>query len=132
MQSLFHHRRWRIVLCLGVLVSVQACGCDLVGCTDGLRVQLPAQLNAPYRVELLVAGERQLAPPEATCTDAAPCYHDIMFRTTPTERVVVRVTTPLGVRDTAIPRIKYSTSHPNGSRCEPTCRGATIRAEIPL
>jgi len=130
-QSLFHHRGWRVSLSVVALVSVQACGCNLVGCADGLLVQLPTQLNAPYRVELLVAGELQPAPAEATCSEGAPCYRDIMFRAYPTERVVVRVTTPLGTRDTAIPQIRYSTSRPNGRGCEPTCRNASVRADIP-
>lgn len=128
--------RWicgRLHAALGLMITLglQACGCNVVGCYDGLLVQLQPRPTGPYRVELLVDGVSQPAPPEATCTEVTGCFSGIVFRTRATDRVVVRVTTLAGTRDTAYPRLQYATQRPNGRGCDPTCHNATVTADLP-
>ena len=110
---------------------LQACGCNLVGCYDGLLVDFPSRPAGPYRVELFAAGVPQSAPPEATCADARGCYSGIVFRTHATDDLVLRVTTAIGVRDTAVPHVTYTTLAPNGRGCGPICRSAMVTAKAP-
>lgn len=118
---------------LGAL-AFQGCstGCSLVGCVSGLRVHLAALPTGAFQVAVLVDGVVQDAPAEATCAGTTVCYQDILFTTTASERVSVRVTTATGSRVTEIANITYAKSRPNGSGCDPECRNATVTAQLPL
>src|SRR4051812_32201222 len=96
------------------LFGLQGCGCTLIGCVNGLDVQLPSLPTTPFQVELLVAGVVQTAPAAATCDGASPCQQRIHFYTSATDQITIRVTTPNGVRTTAFPHVTYGKSYPNG------------------
>lgn len=132
MRTTWSNRVLRSSLGVAIVLSLQACGCTVIGCNDGLLVRLSTQPTGPFQVELLVAGALQPAPPEATCIVATGCITGILFRTVATDLVVVRVTTSVGTRDTAYPRLQYITSSPNGKGCGPTCRSVTVTANIAL
>ncbi len=122
-----------VLSALGVLSALilQACGCTLVGCIDGLLVDFPARPAGPYRVELFVNAILQPAPEAATCTDARGCFSGIVFRTTATNNLVVRVTTAAGARETVFPHVTYTKSSPNGPSCGPTCSSARVTVQAP-
>ena len=125
-------QRWaRAALGVGATLGLQACGCNLVGCYDGLLVNFPSRPEGPYRIELFAAGVVQPAPLEATCTEARGCNSGIVFRTHATDDLVFRVTTSLGIRDTTVPRVRYTTVSPNGRGCGPTCSSAEVTVKAP-
>lgn len=113
------------------LLTISGCGCSLIGCADGLRVQLAAMPAGAFQVELLVSGVVQPAPPEATCDGASTCFQTINFQTRASDNVGVRVSTTAGVLMVNLPRITYETSRPNGKGCEPTCYNASVTVPIP-
>ena len=112
-------------------VGASSCGCDLVGCVDGLTVHLKSLPAGAFQVELLVGGTVQPGSPAATCDGIRACNQDIYFSTSPTDQVSVRVTTTAGARTTTYPRIDYTTSRPNGRYCDPACHNATVVADVP-
>ena len=126
-----HPRVGALLLLATGMFALQGCGCNLVGCVDGLRVHLASMPVGSFQVELLVAGVVQSAPVEATCTGAVACYQDIQFRNFDTDHVSVRVTTSGGTRLTEFAKVNFSKSYPNGRGCTPTCRNATVTALIP-
>jgi hypothetical protein len=131
MQSNWSNRLPAMALSVVAALSLQACGCNLVGCYDGLLVDFADRPAGPYRIELFVGGVPQVAPPEATCTEAKGCYSGIVFRTQATDNLVLRVTTDVGVRETVFPHLTYTTASPNGKGCGPTCRSATVTVKAP-
>lgn len=119
------------VVLVMVSLALSGCGCNLVGCADGLRVHLTSLPAVPVQVELLVAGIVQAAPLNATCSESTQCYQDIYFQTAATDRVSVRVTTSAGTRLTEFAKVVYAKSFPNGKGCSPTCLKATVTAIVP-
>ncbi|MEO7998532.1 MAG: hypothetical protein ABI852_13865 [Gemmatimonadaceae bacterium] len=120
----------RTIVFASFAVGMQACGCDGVACIDGLIVTMTSLPAAPFKVELLVAGQVQSAPEEATCSVGAsrPCEKSMLFRTLQRDQVSIRVTTSSGVRTTDLPRINYKSS---SSGCS-DCKGqAEVTANIP-
>ena len=121
--------KYLIVLTGSLLFT--ACGCNLVGCADGLRVRLDTLPTGAFQVELLVGGVVQPAPIEATCGGTSTCYQEVQFRNFNTDNVSVRVTTANGTRVTPFAKVVYTRSYPNGRGCGPTCRYATVTALVP-
>jgi hypothetical protein len=124
-------RRPRAVATMLGTTLVAACGCDqLSACADGIIVGFASQPATPWKVELLVNGVLQLAPSTAMCGGPGPCDTGVLFNTSATNGVAVRVTTPAGVRTTDYSVISYRTSD-RGSGCS-ECRGqASIVAQVP-
>jgi len=113
------------------LLAISGCGCNLIGCADGLRVQLATMPVGAFQVELLVSGAVQPAPAEATCDGVKPCFQTITFQTRARDNVSVRVSTASGERVTNLPRISYDASRPNGKGCDPVCYNASVTVPIP-
>jgi hypothetical protein len=105
--------------------------CTLIGCTDGITVHLTALPAGPYRVEILVGSGPGGLSYAYDCAGSSACLQDIFFPELVLDRIIVRVTTGLGTRDTEIPDPVYVTSQPNGPECSPTCRQATVTAQLP-
>ena len=112
-------------------VFLNGCGCTAAGCVNGLTVKLQSLPSAPFKIELLIGGVLQPTPESASCTGSHQCSQEAGFSTTASDNVAVRVTSPLGVRTTEFGHITYSDQHPNGEGCGPSCRNATVTAQIP-
>ena len=110
---------------------VTACGCDLVGCIDGIIVGFSSQPATPWTVELLVNGVVvQQVPSTAMCGGLGPCDTGVLFNTSASAGVAIRVTTPAGVRTTGYSVISYRTSDAGVGCTE--CRGqASVVAQVP-
>jgi hypothetical protein len=111
------------VLLAGCNPLTQAC--TLIGCESGLLVQLTTPPSGAYRVEAIVAGA---APVVLEC-GATPACPPIVFRELEAERVTIRVTTG----DRTVSRDftpQYENQYPNGRRCGPACRSATVNFQL--
>ena len=105
--------------------------CTLVGCSSGIVVHLPSRMATTFRVYLAPAGGSYGTTYSYDCTRPNECLQDIMFPDIITESARVTVTTPAGSRLTEIPHLLYTRTTPNGPRCGPECRRATILALLP-
>ncbi len=114
-------------------LALNACnyGCTLIGCADGLRVNLASMPVGAFQVELFVDGVLQPAPPEATCDGVTQCSQSITFQTRATNKVSVHVTTVAGTRITNLAPVSYAKSQPNGKGCDPTCYNAAATVPLP-
>lgn len=99
------------------------CGCDLVGCVNGMRVQFDAPPAAPFRAELLVDGVVQPLPSGAQCAVGQSCEGALFFVTDHVGPAQLRVTTAAGVRTLALPPLRYRPV--DIGECE-TCRVADV------
>jgi hypothetical protein len=107
---------------------VTACGCDGVGCVDGIIVGFSSQPASPWKAELLVNGVVQQAQSGVACDDPSSCQTGVLFNTSASTGVAIRVTTPAGVRTTGYTAITYRDS---GAGCT-ECRGqASVVAQVP-
>ena len=105
--------------------------CTLIGCSDGVTVHLTSLPAGPYRVEILVGSGPGGVSYAYDCAGGSACLQDIFFPELVLDRIIVRVTTPLGTRDTEIANPVYASSRPNGPDCPPLCRQALVTAQPP-
>lgn len=125
-------RRVRFV---AAALAVSACGdkvCTLLPtCNAGLIVHLATRPTVPFRVELTVPNVVGTGVYVYDCPNPTVCTQDPWFANFFPDRVSVRVTTAAGsvVKNDVIP--DWYTAHPNGPGCDPTCRQATIGADVP-
>lgn len=95
--------------------------CTLVGCDDGLAVQFQQPPASPFRIEASVPGDpTQYA---IDCASAQACFP--MFSGLVAERVTIRLITQQGTRTQEF-QPGYKNVYPNGRRCGPACRQATV------
>lgn len=113
---------------LGVAASPN---CTEIGCSDGITVHLTELPIGPYRVEILVGSGQGGLSYAYACAGGSTCLQDIFFPELVLDRILVRVTTPLGTRDTEIANPVYATVRPNGEDCPPLCRQASVTAQLP-
>ena len=113
------------------VLALQGCGCNLVGCEDGLNVHLASLPAGAFQVELLVDGVAMPGPSAAVCAGTATCYQDIWFYQQKPQSGSVRVTTASGTRLTHFSNIKYEEGFPNGRRCGAACSNARVTAQLP-
>lgn len=95
--------------------------CTLIGCHNGLSVEFERPPAGAFRIEASVPGD----PTQYTiaCTSAAACFP--MFPDLVAEQVTIRLITQEGTRTQEF-RPRYQDVHPNGRRCGPACRQATV------
>ena len=105
--------------------------CTEIGCTDGITVHLPALPTGPYRVEIVVGSGPSGLSYAYDCAGGPTCQQDIFFPELVLDRIIVKVTTPLGSRLTEIANPAYVTLQPNGPDCPPLCRQASVTAQLP-
>jgi hypothetical protein len=113
------------------ILGIGSTHCTLIGCTDGITVHLTTLPTGPYRVEILVGNGPGGLSYAYDCAGGSACLKDIFFPELVLARIIVRVTTPLGTRDTEIANPVYTTSRPNGPDCSPICRQASVTAQLP-
>lgn len=98
--------------------------CTLIGCEDGLSVQVSNSLNQSLTVNVR-SGAQLIGT--FTCTAGQPCAGFIRNQTPP--NVTVEVTSQAGtVTRNYMP--EYRLSRPNGPNCPPECRQATINVAV--
>lgn len=130
------------ILPAALLAMTLATGCDTlgvaagpncteIGCSDGITVHLTELPIGPYRVEILVGSGQGGLSYAYVCAGGSMCLQDIFFPELRPERLIVRVTTPDGTRDTEISNPVYATVRPNGEDCPPLCLQATVTAQLP-
>lgn len=114
-----------------LLLGLGGCGCDLVGCANGLRVQFTSAPSAPFSVELLSLSATEPAVDRVNCPQVNSCNADVYFFGTSVSQATIRVITTAGARDSKFTDIRYTKSYPNGRQCSPTCLNASVTAAIP-
>jgi hypothetical protein len=130
------------ILPAALLAMTLATGCDTlgvapdpncteIGCTDGISVHLTALPTSPYRVEILVGSGPGGLSYAYDCAGGSACLQDIFFPELVLDRIIVRVITSLGSRDSEISNPVYATLRPNGPDCPPLCLQATVTAQLP-
>lgn len=123
------------------LLGTASCGlfspgpqaCTLIGCLNGITVELEALPTGPFKVELLLTSTGAPNNPtyEYECTSGTNCRQSIHFPELLPGYVRVRVTTATGVRTTEFVDVEYVLSYPNGRACPPPCRNATVVVPLP-
>lgn len=100
--------------------------CTLIGCDDGLSVQFSRAPVGAFRIEATVPNEPAVVAID--CVDATNCL--LMFPGLVAEQVTLRLITSEGtVTQEFEPR--YDDVYPNGRRCGPACRQATVTIQLP-
>ncbi len=106
--------------------------CTLIGCLNGVQVQLAQPVVGAYRVELF-ANATDPQPLRTVDCAGSNCGAYIVFGNISLTSAVVRVTSSRGVRTTQFASIVYtSTPNPNGPDCGPPCKQATVTADVPV
>lgn len=95
--------------------------CTLIGCDDGLSVRFEQPPAGPFRIEATVPGD----PTEHVidCASAEACFP--RFSGLVADRVTIRLITQQGTRTREF-QPRYRNVYPNGRRCGPACRQATV------
>lgn len=101
--------------------------CTLIGCENGLAVQLAGMQTGPVRVEAW--SELRTAVQVQECAAGQPCP-GVFFRDFQGEDVTVRVTTAAGVRTQEFTGVEYETLYPNGRRCGGACEQASVTVQL--
>ena len=132
--GLFDMRR-RILqaMCLGLFAFAAGCdfvrSCTLIGCMNGLIVQLSTQpTSPPYRVEITGSGFGAVHVYE--CTHPTNCSSMAIFEDYFPDVATVKVITTAGTTTTHVTPV-YKESQPNGRGCGPTCRQASVTVPFP-
>ncbi|HEX6373937.1 MAG TPA: hypothetical protein VF006_33725 [Longimicrobium sp.] len=100
--------------------------CTLIGCLDGLSVQFNRPPAGAFRIEATVPNDPTVVAIE--CADVASC--PLMFSGLVAEQVTLRLITQQGtITQQFQPR--YEETYPNGRRCGPACRQATVTIQLP-
>jgi hypothetical protein len=114
------------------IAAVAGCGsgsgsdpqaCTLIGCDSGIEVVLDQAPTAPYRVEAYTPSQQQR---HVYRCEPSSCPPRIMFSGFTPDRAIIEV---IAQQDTSRHEVtpSYVESRPNGPRCDPVCRNATVR-----
>jgi hypothetical protein len=101
--------------------------CTLIGCHDGLAVQLSTMPTGAYRVEAW--SEVRTTPQVFECAAGQTCL-PVIFPDFEGEDVTVRVTTAAGVRTQSFAGVAYEPLYPNGRLCGAACEQATVTFQL--
>jgi hypothetical protein len=105
--------------------------CTLIGCIQGVVVSVPFEISVPYKIEVFKPEGEALTLLQALECPTQACGIVVHIPDTTLARVIVRVTTPVGTRETDFPDLEYSRNYPNGPDCGPRCVSAQIVAPLP-
>lgn len=100
-------------------------GCTLIGCDNGLSVQLSGTPAGAYRVEAIADG----ADPVALECGAGQTCPPVFFPGLQAAHVTIRVTTSAGTRSQAFTP-DYRDLYPNGRDCGAVCKQATVTVQL--
>lgn len=100
--------------------------CTLIGCENGLAVRFDRTPTGPFRIEAIVPNEAEARVID--CPDVVNCH--LLFRDLVADQVTLRVTTQAGT-STRTFQPRYEELYPNGRRCGPACRQATVTYQLP-
>jgi hypothetical protein len=100
--------------------------CTMIGCEDGLAVEIDGTPQGAYRVEARAPGE---SPRVRECASPAACGQ-IFFAGFLPEEVTVVVTAGDATSSRTV-RPQVETVRPNGPDCPPTCRQARVTVPWP-
>lgn len=121
-------RSWLLLLLL-LLPLLAGCesifaprACTLIGCTDGLGVQLVDLPAGGYVLEVVLPGG---ATHTQECTHETHCPTQVFFEGVTAEEFTLRLTTAAGTRSEQ-QRAVYSRHRPNGRGCPPVCWQAEV------
>ena len=119
----------RLLITLTAAIWVVGCqsstACTLIGCESGLTVEVQNAPPGPITVQASVIGASG-AVYTATCPGTTGCTNAVFFPAFTPEQARLTITTTAGTRQQDVTP-SYTTSQPNGPRCGPTCRNATVR-----
>jgi hypothetical protein len=101
--------------------------CTLIGCEDGLMVNLEGTPPGAYRVEAW--SEIKVNPRVFECGAGETCQ-PVFFPLFTGENVTVRVTTAAGTRTLKFTGVEYESLYPNGRRCGAACQQASVTVEL--
>jgi len=103
-------------------------GCTLIGCANGLIVNLAQAPTSAYRIEVFAieSGPHFIFE----CANPAQCGPGAAFNDFMPEAVTIRVTTSAGTREETV-HPTYDVSQPNGPNCGPECRQAQGTVALP-
>jgi hypothetical protein len=123
-------RRFLIVSGLALLLLANGCqgACTLIGCTNGLIIQLSADPKANFRVE--VRASMGLSANVYECNNGVNCGGFVFFQDYYPETAIIKVITPSGTREVTVTP-EYKESFPNGKGCGSACRSATVPVALP-
>ncbi|MEX1181829.1 MAG: hypothetical protein WEF86_01240 [Gemmatimonadota bacterium] len=120
-----------LVLATGLAACTTACttpvarSCTLIGCVDGLNVELMGALPSSYTVTVRAGSvERTIE-----CTPQNDCRGRIFVEGVTAARVEVAVVgAGVDVRREMTP--SYGTSYPNGPDCPPACTQGNVTVQL--
>lgn len=122
------------VVIAGIAAGSSACDdapsgtvCTLIGCEDGLRVEIEGGLALPYTVSASVPGASH--PWVVECTVAAPCDGSVWFPEFTPDFVRITVETESETRTRDV-QVDYESFRPNGPECPPECLQGTVTFEL--
>lgn len=102
--------------------------CPLIGCQNGLEVELSTQPTTPFRVEAVAPGG--ISTYQFECTDPSQCGTRVFFPEFTPGVVEIRVITE-DRTTTMTYEPRYEERQPNGPDCPPECNVAKVRVEMP-
>jgi hypothetical protein len=103
----------------------RAIDCTLIGCESGLTVVIDNAPPGPFTVQGTAAGAAGVVR-TGGCPDTSGCTGTVFLPAFTPGRAQLTVTTSAGTRQHEVTPA-YATTRPNGPRCGPTCRNATVR-----
>ena len=98
--------------------------CTLIGCDSGLTVVIDNPPPGPITIQATAADEPG-AVRTGSCPGTSGCINTVFLAAFTPGRVQLMVTTSAGTRQQDVTP-SYVTSRPNGPKCGPTCRNATV------
>ena len=117
------------VLALVVALTIVGCEystvCSLIGCRTGLTVDIQNAPAGPITVQATIEGESGIVY-TVTCPGTSGCTNLLFFADFTPSQAHLTITTTAGTRQQVVTPT-YTTYQPNGPRCAPTCRSATVR-----
>jgi len=114
-----------LLLLAGCTLLPDEQACTLIGCAFDLGVEIEGAPAGGFTLDVVVAGETVAS---ATCSDG-PCPF-LSFDGVQAEEVTLRLTWRGGSHEETF-RPQYRVFQPNGPRCGPVCRQATVRLRVP-
>jgi hypothetical protein len=114
-----------LVAALAVVGCESSTVCTLIGCLDGLTVEIQNAPAGPITVQATVEGASGSVH-TVTCPGTSGCTNKFFFSEFTPSQTRLTITTTAGTREQVVTPT-YETFQPNGPKCGPTCRGGTAR-----